>query len=329
MQCRFAEIHLCMNVYVDAEADVHVNEICRSCGPLAKSFRCGRAGHSQQRGCFPRSPLCPFLPIRLQVCPYGESRVAVLTFKSSSMHVSTGRGCVRARRPEPAAVFNQRHILSYHSVSATPVRRTRRSLSSRPILLTLSRCPQAGSSCNATRCWGPAPPACTSPMAGRNPWASPLWSPCQICSHQNGRISASLCLFGLKFEPATDEEPLWFPCTRQARNDVRADAVALQRVCARRRGAPSADVALVDAALEWLHGSANVVAPRSLIGLKLGWTVNGHVLHLSCARQVPSSPSHAAAANSVWMCRRGEGVPLLHQRHGGDRRLIRRRAGPH
>ena len=143
-------------------------EVCRSCGPLAKSFRCGRAGHSQQRGCFPRSPHCPFLPICLQVCPYGESRVAVLTFKSSSMHVSTGRGCVRARRPEPAAVFNQRHILSYHSVSATPVRRTRRSLSSRPILLTPLRCPQVGSSYSASRYWGPTPPrrACPSPPHG-------------------------------------------------------------------------------------------------------------------------------------------------------------------
>ena len=254
MQYRFAEVHLCMKVYVDVDADVHVNEICRS---LQKLWTLGK--------------IIPLWPRRALPAAGMFSSVPPLSLPS---HLPPG---VSLRRVESCS-------LDFQVIKHACVHRQR-------------LCPSTPA--RTCRCLQPA------------------------------TKSLVPCPFGLKFEPATDEEPFWFPCTRQARNDVRADAVALQRVCARRRGAPSADVSLADTALEWLHGSANVVASRSLIGLKLGWTVDGHVFHLSCARQLPSSPSHAAAANSVWMCRRGEGVPLLHQRHGGDRRLIQRHAGPH
>ena len=85
-----------MEVYVDVDADVHVNEICRS---LQKLWTLGKIIPLWPRralpaaGMFPRSPLCPFLPIRLQVCPYGESRVSVL--------ISSHQACMFLATQEP------------------------------------------------------------------------------------------------------------------------------------------------------------------------------------------------------------------------------------
>ena len=176
---------------------------------MAKSFRCGRAGHSQQQGCFPWSPLCPFLPICLQVCPYGESRVAVLI--SSHQACMCPQAEVVSEHAGPNLPLSSTSDTFSRTIPSVPPPSDEPGEASVPVNPPYPvEVPPGGLLMQRLPLLGTCPPGVhvpPRPMTGQNPWASRLWSPCQICSHQNGRISVFLCPFELKFEPATDEEP--------------------------------------------------------------------------------------------------------------------------